>query len=114
MKPTARAGKLINAAGLSSEERGGYTVPSICEILSALNAKQLRCADGAVAGALGFIPIAAGRHLGERRQCSSWVVNAKKRKPAGCSCDLPHPKLKCHPKTISGPEELRDICRSGG
>lgn len=86
----------------------------IGDILERLGAARRRCTYGAVAGVLGVTPAEVGPLLGPRGPETSWVVSANTGMPAGYSPDRIHPELETHPDVISGPEELREFCRSGG
>ena len=112
LKPVDR--KLFpDLLGGPQEGDGGGSL-EIGVILERLGAERRRCTYGAVAGLLGIAPAEVGPLLGGRSPGTSWVVSAKTGRPTGYSPEQIHPELELHPEVISGPEELRALCRNGG
>ena len=96
------------------QDAGAAPAPTVGEILERLGARRRRCTYGAVAGLLGITPAEVGPLLGDRTPQTSWVVSARTGRPAGYPPERLHPELELNPDVINDPEELRELCRTGG
>ncbi len=81
----------------------------IDKIIQTLDRHKLRATYGAVGEALGVLPIAVGKRLGEKRPEASWVVSSKSGKPSGYLPNEIHPDLYTRPEIIRSGDELRSL-----
>ena len=96
------------ACNRSAKSSGGGTIgrATLDEVLTFLNAEQIRATYGAVAEAVGVVPRALGGQLGPRRPEASWVVSAENELPTDYDQSEWHPALLSRGEVIKSGREL--------
>jgi hypothetical protein len=96
------------ACNRTAKSSSGGTIgrTTLDEVLTFLNAEQLRATDTAVAEILGVSPRALSAHLGPRRPEASWVVSAENGLPTDYEQAEWHPALLSRGEIISSGRAL--------
>ena len=96
------------ACNRSSKSSSGGTIgrTTLDEVLTFLNAQQLRATDTAVAEILGVSRRALSAHLGPHRPEASWVVSAENGLPTDYDQAEWHPALLIRGEIISSGRAL--------
>lgn len=89
-----------------SSAGGAIGRTTLDEVLTFLNAEQIRATYAAVADVVGVVPRALSGQLGPRRPESSWVVSAENELPTDYDQTEWHPALLSRGEVIKSGREL--------